>query len=256
MSRFLDFLFSTTGALVGLFISAVWIAARPRSTAARRFVLSVGTFYLLASMYAVPAAVSRLLTIGYQRLERIDESPHKAALVLLGAGDEVVFGWDDRISVPNAVAGARVLEAWRVYRLLNPQWVISSGGNVGSEDASEPSSTNMRDLLVRLGVPHDRIVLESESRTTRDEAVLIAPMLRSLGAERIVLVTSAVHMRRSVGAFRAVGVNPLPAIAPDPKHRAPWSDWLRPGNDGLKLSAQVVHEVVGIPYYWVRGWWR
>src|SRR2546428_3719301 len=141
MSRFLDFLFSATGALVVLFISAVWIAARPRSTAARLFVVSVGIFYLLASMYAVPAAVSRLLTIGYQRLERIDESPHKAALVLLGAGDEVGFGWDDRISVPNAVAGARVLEAWRVYRLVKPHWGLNCCRNLGPDTPVGSSST-------------------------------------------------------------------------------------------------------------------
>jgi hypothetical protein len=63
-------------------------------------------------------------------------------------------------------------------------------------------------------------------------------------------------MRRAVGAFRAVGVNPLPAIAPDPKYRVRWVAWLRPSRDGLNLSSQLAHELAGIPYYWARGWWR
>lgn len=256
MSRLIDVVFSTTGAVLALFIAAVWIAARPRSNAARQFVFSIATFYLLASMYAVPAGLSRLLAIGYAPLEHVDVSPDKTAIVILGAGDDVVFGWDDRISVPNATAGARVLEAWRIYRLLNPRWIISSGGNSGAGDASEPSSVNMRNLLVQLGVPNDRIVLQSESRDTREEAVSVAAMLDSLRVDRLVLVTSAVHMRRSVGAFHAVGVNPLPAIAPDPKHRGSWSAWLRPRSDGLRLSGEVAHELAGIPYYWMRGWWR
>jgi uncharacterized SAM-binding protein YcdF (DUF218 family) len=105
-------------------------------------------------------------------------------------------------------------------------------------------------------VPHDRIVLESASRNTRDEALVIAPMLRELGVDRVVLVTSAVHMRRAVGAFRAVGVNPLPAVAPDPKYRVMWVAQLRPGREGLNLSSQVAHELAGLPYYWARGWWK
>jgi len=256
MSRLLDIAFSTTGVIVAVFIAAVWIVARPRSSAARRFLLSVATFYLLASIYAIPAGLSRLLAIGYAPLEHVDAPPDKTAIVVLGAGDEIVWGWDELLLVPNADGGARALEARRIYQLLNPRWVIGSGGEFGVRERRDASSANMRDLLVRLGVPRDRIVLESASRNTRDEAVAIAPMLRELGVDRVVLVTSAVHMRRAAGAFRAVGVNPLPAIAPDAKYRVMWMAQLRPGREGLNLSSQVAHELAGLPYYWLRGWWR
>jgi uncharacterized SAM-binding protein YcdF (DUF218 family) len=149
-----------------------------------------------------------------------------------------------------------VLETARAYRLLNPDWVISSGGNLSPTDPSEPSAKNMRDLLVRLGVPPAKIRLEAASRTTHEEAIAIAVMLRSLGADQVVLVTSGVHMRRSVGAFRAAGIDPVPAVATDPFYRLGWSDWIIPGKRGLDLSAQVVHELVGIAYYRIRGWWR
>jgi len=256
MTQFLDLVFSTTGALLGLFISVIWIAASPRSRMARRLGVSIATFYLLASIYAVPDGLSRLLASGYQRVERVDGPGDKTAIVILGSGDEIVWGWDEWLLVPNAGGGARALEAWRIYQLSNPRWVIGSGGAFGVRGRRDASSANMRDLLVRLGVPHDRIVLESTSRNTRDEAMAIAPMLRELGIDRIVLVTSAVHMRRAVGAFRAVGLNPLPAIAPDAKYRVRWMARLRPSREGLSLSSQVAHEVAGIPYYWARGWWK
>jgi len=256
MTRLLDALFSPTGALVGLFLSVVWIVASPRSRAARRSALSVATFYLLASVYPIPEGLSQLLATGYQRVDHVDGPGDRTALVVLGAGDEIVFGWDEWILVANAGGGARAFEASRIYRLLNPRWVIASGGRFPDSDRPDASSANMRDLLVRFGVPHDRIVLESASRNTRDEAVVIAPLLRELGVDRVVLVTSAVHMRRAIGAFRAVGSNPIPAIAPDPKFRRVWWTWLRPGRDGLSLSSQVAHELAGIPYYWARGWWK
>src|SRR5262245_4912675 len=254
MSRFLDVFFSTTGVVLALGISTLWIVAKPQSRGAKRFALAIAAFYLLSSIYTVPAGIARLLAFEYAPLERVDGPPEKTAIAVLGAGSELVFGWDGRLSVANPVAGARVLEAWRIYRILQPRWIISSGGHYSPIDQGEPSSVNMRDLLVGLGVPRDRIVLESRSRNTREEAVAIAEMVGTLGVGRIILVTSAVHMRRSLGAFRAVGLNPLPAVAPDPKYRAGWSDWLRQGNTGLGLSGQIAHELAGVPYYWMRGW--
>jgi uncharacterized SAM-binding protein YcdF (DUF218 family) len=86
--------------------------------------------------------------------------------------------------------------------------------------------------------------------------VAVAPILRSLGSDSQVLVTSAVHMRRSLGACRAAGWNPVPAVAPDPWFQHGWSDWLMPSNHGLYFSGQVTHELLGLPYYRFRGWLR
>jgi uncharacterized SAM-binding protein YcdF (DUF218 family) len=134
--------------------------------------------------------------------------------------------------------------------------VITSGGNLGGDDGSEPSSVNMKRMLVQLGVPADRILMQSISHDTHEETTLLADMLRSLNARHVVAVTSAVHMRRTVGAFRAAGVAVVPAIAPDTKHVEPWWYFLVPTPHGLKFSGQVVHELCGLAYYGVRGWWK
>jgi len=63
-------------------------------------------------------------------------------------------------------------------------------------------------------------------------------------------------MRRALGAFRAVGVDATPAIAPDPWWHAPRPLWIMPTAHGLSFSGDIVHELFGIPYYWARGWWR
>jgi len=86
--------------------------------------------------------------------------------------------------------------------------------------------------------------------------VLIAPMLASLRAQHVVLVTTEMHMRRSLGAFRAAGWNAVPAIAPNPMRPLRRIEWLLPTDRALDLSSDVAHELIGIPYYWARGWWR
>jgi uncharacterized SAM-binding protein YcdF (DUF218 family) len=114
----------------------------------------------------------------------------------------------------------------------------------------------MRDALVALGVPGARIKLESLSRNTHDEAVLLSPVLHSLNIEHLVIVTSDVHMRRSLGIFRAQGWDAIPAIAPNPDATLARAERWRPTLEGLSLSGRVVHEMLGIPYYWARGWHR
>jgi uncharacterized SAM-binding protein YcdF (DUF218 family) len=248
--------FSTTGVVIALFAAAVWIATRPRSPAARRFLVVVAALYLIASVYAAPYAVAAWLARPYHRFEKPDVPPGTLALIVLGAGDEVVGGWDNHLTIPNAVGASRVLEAWRVYGIAHPAWVITSGGLPYPEDESEPSGTEMRRMLVDLGVPGNRIVAESTSRDTHENAVKSGAIARDLHADAVVLVTSAVHMARSVHAMRAAGWNPVPAIAPDSWFEARWRDWLLPSTHGLSFSGDVVHELIGIPYYRLRGWWR
>lgn len=155
----------------------------------------------------------------------------------------------------NRSSAARAIEAARVYKILGSPWMISSGG-VGPGSNAITSAVLMRSALVNLGVPPERILLESTSRNTRDEAVNIAPMLRALGVERFVLVTSDTHMRRSLATFRAVGLNPLAAIARDPRESQPRGRSFFPTQQGLVFSSAVAHEYVGLGYYGIRGWLR
>ena len=253
----MEFTFSAGGVVVVLLIAALWLWLRPPSNAARRFLIAAALAYTTASIYALPVLGTGLLAFGYHRFSPADVQPGRIAIVVLGAGAETVRGWgEQRLSVPNSSAAARVLEAFRVYKLVDPSWIISSGGSPTALPVAEPDSIVMRDVLVRLGVPESRILLESASRDTHREAVLIAPTLRSLNVEHLILVTSEVHMRRSLGAFRAQGWSAVPAIAPDPHLVDPRREWIVPTRNGLLFSGAFVPEILGIGYDWMRGWWR
>jgi uncharacterized SAM-binding protein YcdF (DUF218 family) len=255
MNEIVSFLSSTGGAVSVFLVAVLWITVQPRSRRARVFLLGCSIVYAACSVYAVPIAASRVLTRGYRELASTDVGPGSTVVVLLGAGNTIAFGWNGRsLSLPNNVGAARVLEAARVFHLVRGDWIISSAGPPAGP--LEPPSLVMRRALVQLGVPEARILLESSSTTTRDEAVLVAPMLRALHPANVVLVTSDVHMLRSIGAFRAAGVTAIPAVAPDPDRWRSRKDWLLPSERGLRAWQGLVHELIGIPYYWMRGWWR
>lgn len=256
METLLELLFSATGAIIVLVLIAAWLQRRPTALALRRFTIAAAICFVLAGMSIVPYTADRLLTAGYHAFRADDLPPSRtAAIVLLGGGDQFVQGWNGSITVTTPIEAERVLEAARVFALISPEWIISSGGQPDEGEPAEPSAVTMRDELVRLGVPADRITLESRSRNTRENAVFVAPILKALAIDRVVLVTSGSHMPRALGAFRAAGIDAIPAIARGGTPPSRWWQWL-PTNDGLDWSGQIAHEAGGIVYYWARGWWR
>ena len=72
--------------------------------------------------------------------------------------------------------------------------------------------------------------------------------------EHVVLVTSEIHMRRSIATFRTAGIDAVPAIAADPLNFESRIRSFIPTTEGLRFSSYVAHEYVGLVYYWLRGW--
>lgn len=200
--------------------------------------------------------IATLLARPYHRFEKADAPRGRIALIVFGAGNEEVAGWNGRVTLSNMVGAARVLEAWRVYGISQPEWIISSGGSPDPAAQSEPSGITMRNMLVELGVPASRIVVDSSARETHENAQMCAAILHRLPADGVILVTSAVHMPRAIGAMNATGVSAVPAVAPDYWFQNGWRDWLTPSNHALYFSGEVAHEVLGLPYYRLRGWIR
>lgn len=96
----------------------------------------------------------------------------------------------------------RVLEAHRIYMHMPESKIIISGG--------KNSTQLMTKLLVMLGVPGEQIILEDQSKTTWESAVNIKKLIAN---NQFILVTSAVHLPRSIISFTIQNLNPVPAPA-------------------------------------------
>jgi uncharacterized SAM-binding protein YcdF (DUF218 family) len=105
-----------------------------------------------------------------------------------------------------------------------------------------------------LGMPHERLLLENRSRNTFENAAFSKVLAQPKPGERWLLVTSAYHMPRAVGVFRAVGF----AVEPYPV------DWRTPGAagaampfssiaDGLKRTDAASREWIGLFVYRLAG---
>lgn len=99
----------------------------------------------------------------------------------------------------------RTTEGVRIYN-ENPNSTLVFSGYGGSELKSN-AQTN-KEMALALGVPESHILIEPRARDTKEEAMLLAPMLKN---KQFALVTSASHMPRAVEYFRQQRLYPLPA---------------------------------------------
>jgi uncharacterized SAM-binding protein YcdF (DUF218 family) len=256
MSRVVAFVFSVGGIVVSLMLGVVWLIVRPSDRGPRRWLISITFLYTLASILAVAGLVSRPLAAGLRPLENVESANATdpiRVIVLIGGGSLTVQGREEKLGVLTVDCAARVLETARLYKALDAPWVISSGGATPGLDLL-PESEIMRDALVGLGVPDSKILLESRSLNTHEQALFVAPMLRTLGVDRFVLVTADTHMRRALRTFRTQGLQPIPAISRDPFETVPLWRSLVPSGDGLMVTGLVVHDYLALVYYYIRGW--
>lgn len=192
------------------------------------------------------------------------EIPTAGIIVVLGGGTEPALA--PRATVEVNSAGDRILYAARLFHEGKAEKILLSGGNISwlSSSTSTPAD-DMAEILAQLGVPPEAILIQTQSENTHDDAVLSTEMLDELGAKRIILVTSAIHMPRSVALFKQLGVEVIPAPTDFTVTEAGW-DSLITGNIGtqlinlipnassLALTTNALKEYLGLLVYGLRGW--
>ena len=241
MTALASHLLSSGGIVLVLVVTAVWMWRRPGSSRARRLLLAAAIVYASLGSYAISHATSRLLVGGLRPMAAADVPAGPTAIVVLGSGTYTARDWnDDRLPVLDRASAGRVLETIRVFKMTDAAWIIASGGLLRPTPFEEPNGRTMRDMLVRAGVPETRLLLETDSRNTHDEAVIVGRMLGTLNVQHVILVTSETHMRRSLGTFRAQGVRAVPAIAREPPPLMPGMAWVIPSEHGLNRAAARV----------------
>ena len=219
----------------------------------RRWLSALLVVYWILSAPITVNLLARTLTHGYVPVEA-SQVRDAQAVVLLSAGSLNFRSDGQQLPVVAPSSAWRALEAARVYRMAGAPLVVASGGVTDGHEGAAPESEALRFALIDLAVPPDRIVSESTSKNTRDEAVIVSEMLRARGITRVVMVTSPMHMRRSMSVFARQGVHPIPAVAPIATDRGDAGAGILPTVPAILMGDAVVYEWAARGYYWWRGW--
>ena len=141
----------------------------------------------------------------------------------------------------------RLMEGIRLSQALPNTVLVLSGGSFRD---SQSDADAIAELPVSLGIPKDRMILETRATTTEHEAQLFAPIV---GDRPFALVTSAIHMPRAMAIFRRLGAHPLPCPCDFESSRPrPFYKWFIPDAEALCDSQQAVHEYLGLLWLHMR----
>ncbi|MCR6736295.1 MAG: YdcF family protein [Afipia sp.] len=178
--------------------------------------------------------------------------PPDGIIVLGGAIDPETS--QARGSLEMDASAERIVTMLQLARRYPAAPIVFSGGSANLIETPVPEAPIAGDLLEDFGTARSRIVLESESRTTAENAAFTRKLISPKPGERWLLVTSAFHMPRSIGAFRKAGFD-VEAYPVDWRTRG-WSDARTPFatlSAGLARTDVAVHEWVGLIAYWATG---
>lgn len=199
------------------------------------------TFYLLCTGLVAERLMGHL-EMQFSPPAQI-ETAGADVIVLLGGGAIRDVQDVDGVGTLCASPSSRLLTAVRLQKILNIP-ILLSGGQVYSDSGSEALISER--ILKSLGVPDEKILTETKSVNTTQNAIFSAEILREKKFTRPILVTSAFHMKRAVLNFSRQNFEVIPyptdfTVSHDPKFRY---TKLRPQAEALLLNVTVMQEVL------------
>ncbi|OAA27579.1 hypothetical protein AT15_05010 [Kosmotoga arenicorallina S304] len=170
------------------------------------------------------------------------------AIVVLGGG--IVLGNEEVELGPHTLK--RLLKGFELYKKFGKPIVLTGGSPLGRDSLTEAEV--MAKVLKEWGVEDKDIIIDKSARTTAENAFEVSKILHTKNWNRVILVTSAVHMKRAVNAFQRNGIVVTPYPMDYLYDYAPlsWVDFL-PGKDPLEANLMGIHEFIGQIWYRIRS---
>jgi uncharacterized SAM-binding protein YcdF (DUF218 family) len=234
-------------------LSLWWLLALVLLTRFRRFATSMlwggMLVFGLLGFIAVPSALLHSLENRFNVPSLTSNDQYVGVIVLGGAtGSPGIYKAHGQ--VPLGDAAERMTEPIALIRNFPNFELIFSGG----EGRLVPTGTTEAELAevfyTEQGVDMKRVTLESQSRSTRENASRVAALLGERCKQPWLLVTSAWHMPRSMAEFQAVGCN-VTAYPVDFRtgEETSWTEYSMAGS--LMAWQTALHEYLGMFLYGV-----
>lgn len=237
--------------LFALLLLTLWCYRRRRRRAGHVLAVLALLLFVGTGCGALPRLMMRGLQDPYRVSPAVAWAPRNV-IVLLAAGTAVA---DGQPLQPSYFANGRILRAAQLYRECKDSGhecrLLVSGGD--SQGHGEAEATVYGRSLRALGVAEPDLLLETRSLSTWQNAQFSRPILVAQAPQRVVLVTSGLHLRRSLLYFAHFGIVPEPVAG----------DWVNtrrevfPDSWDYVVADACLHEYLGILRYYVynaMGW--
>jgi uncharacterized SAM-binding protein YcdF (DUF218 family) len=242
-------LFFPVTLILGILLLGLFLVSLTRRRKAGKIVVLIGIIFLgMLSYDVVSNGLLRPLEYQYPPLLSLENIQNVKWIVVLGGGHTS----DPKLPITSQISNAsliRLVEGIRIHNGLPKSKLILSGG---SSFEKISNAQVLADVAIAIGVKKEDLILEDVSKDTEDEARLIQEIV---GQERFILVTSASHMPRSIGLFKKLGMDPIPAptdyLVKESQEMSPGMFY--PSVNGLCKAERAFYEYLGLAWAKLRG---
>jgi len=246
------FVFPVTWITISLVVTLVLLLGKPTPSRWKMAricaAFALGLFYCL-SLGPTSTWLASILESQYpfppEALQRYE------AIVVLGGGVLPAGGARPLTELGPSTLRRTLCGVALLQENLAPVLVLSAGD--AEPFATRPTeSTEMQKLALHLGVPDSAIVIESVSRNTYESAKEVKKLLEP--RSKILLVTSAIHIPRSMLLYAKQGFRPTAFPCGYSVGAISWHPLMFVPNVGaLDLSSDAINEFLGIAVYRLAG---
>ena len=154
-------------------------------------------------------------------------------------------------------ASDRLLEGIRFYKTGKAKKIMIASGSGQIMRPDEKEALYVKEFLLSIGIPEKDLIIESESKNTRENAVFAKKILNKQYTNgKYLLITSAFHMPRAKRCFDKVGIITTPySVDQQAGPRKYLLDHLLiPNVDSLRRWQTLIKEWLGLTTYWIMGY--
>jgi uncharacterized SAM-binding protein YcdF (DUF218 family) len=209
---------------------------------------------LVLYLFSIPAISDRLLYSLESQCRRPDIEVLSSLdlVVVLGAGYYPSIGFRESAE-PSGLGYARVFGGVKAFK--NSGATELAFCDSWRKDAQESGADAMKAFAIELGVQENKIITESRSTNTMENATKLKRLLVPQKQRQIGVATSALHMLRSEYVFRKVFAGDKIVPIPVGYRYTPSKRYLKsiiPSSESLQTSTEAIHELIGMVWYVIR----
>jgi uncharacterized SAM-binding protein YcdF (DUF218 family) len=236
-------LFSITapGLILLLLLISIWAGSSKRLGKKKKWAIWIFTIlvsYLSTTLVVTKSVLNDLE--GFAPKKTINSSDYDAIAVLTGGINRGLF--EDSSSKIGEQFLKRLISGLGLYESSKKTLIILGGKTLKNEPAESETAEN---ILTDLGVPKEKIILDTISRNTYENFVELGKIINKYKFKRVVLVTSAIHMKRCITVTQKMGIPITPYPAAYLTDKGIRFEDLIPSQKNIKINAILIYELLG-----------
>ncbi|MBF0553008.1 MAG: YdcF family protein [Nitrospirae bacterium] len=225
----------------------------------RIFTICLTLYFYLLSISFTPHWISNLWGVAdtYN-----PEEKYEAAVVLAGVLDVEWYSVNDSLfyvpknyihttnSTERLLAGVHFVKTGHADELLLGQWTYCP---INKVEKSIDEAEKVKLFLVSQGINENKLVLYAKVNRTLDEARGVKAYVQRNRITKLLLVTSWLHMRRSIAMFKNLGLTPdIFSTNKPPAGKLSWTSFV-PSLQGIAGTFDCIYELAAYGFYYAKG---